>query len=180
VGIEFAGEIGLGTYDRTFGGGEGGIGRDHDFVTEGTRGQVEIDAEVGLGVITVMLHFDDRDLVFPEEGDLFLDVTDESLLDERYFTPDGSIDLDLSRLELTEDRYVSIEAPVGPVTVVVPEGFSYRVRAYSDVGTINLFGEQLGEGGTVRADSVGGSPLLELEIVTSEGDITVIREGDRS
>ncbi|HKX74416.1 MAG TPA: PspC domain-containing protein [Acidimicrobiia bacterium] len=182
VGVDFTGEVGIGSFGGSFGGGMGGFGVEQDFETEGTRGLVAIDAEVGVGAISVLLQYDEQQLLFPEAGDLFLDIDDESLLDERYFTPDGSIALDLSRLHLSEDRYLRLEAPLGPVTVVVPDGISYRVRAYSDVGAINLFGEQLGEGGTVRADSIqsGAGPVLELEIITSEGDITVITEGERS
>ncbi len=182
VGVDMSGEVGIGAFGGSFGGGVGGFGVEQHFISEGTRGMVNIKAETGVGFINVYLEHGDQGPAYSESSNLFIDVGDEAQLEDIYATADGSIDLDLSRLELTGDRYLQVEAPVGPITVVVPDGISYRLRAHSDVGVITFFGEQMASGGSVRVDSIvgGGVPVLELEIYSSEGDIDVMTEGERS
>jgi predicted membrane protein len=68
----------------------------------------------------------------------------------------------------------------GDVTVILPVDTSYRVAARTDFGVVDLFGEdQVDRGGSVRADSAtSGSPVIELDIQSIEGDIILI-QGER-
>lgn len=180
VGIELEGDIGIGAIGGSF--SSGGFGVDQSYVTEGTHGTVVANLEVGVGAINVWLQYDERAEGITESGDLFIDVSEESQLAEQYATSDGAIDLDLSQIELTEDRYVQVQASGGAINIVLPEDLSYRIRAHSDIGSINLPGQvERDGGGTVRADNISsGDVVLELEIYASDGDIIVLTEGQRS
>jgi predicted membrane protein len=101
-------------------------------------------------------------------------------LEDSYTTTEGDITLDLAGLILTEDRTVEVVAGFGNITVTLPVDTSYRVTARTDFGVVDLFGEdQFDQGGMVRADSVSsGSPVIELDIQSVEGDIILI-QGER-
>jgi len=180
VGIELNGEIGIGAIGGNF--SSGGFGVDQSYVTEGTEGTVIASLEVGIGAINVWLSYDEGSPVPADSGDLLIDVSEESQLAEQYSTSDGAIDLDLSEMELTQDRYVQVQAFGGSISIILPDNISYRIRAHSDTGSIDLLGQvERDGGGTVRADNISsGDVVLELEIYASEGDITVITEGQRS
>jgi hypothetical protein len=178
VALQLDQRVGIGALgDR-----RGGLGVSEDVNWDGPDGNMILDVEVGIGSIYLVPAGEgglegDGDF---QAGDLFVTVENEEALAPNYATMDGDIVLDLSRLSLSEERTVQIEAPNGSIAVVLPTGISYRVRAHTDVGSISLFGEDVVSGGTVRSDSIGDGPVLELDLTTSQGDIVLTQEGERS
>jgi hypothetical protein len=181
VGIDFNGEVGVGAIGgslATF----GGIGVDERFRTDGDNGTLIADLELGMGTINIWYSYDETSQGIYESGDLYVVADDESDLASAYTTEGGDIELNLSGLELTRDRFVAVQAS-GDISIVIPADISYRIRAFSEVGTIDVLGEGVREGGGawVRVDSVESlEPVLQLEITSGEGNITVLSEGDRS
>jgi len=113
-------------------------------------------------------------------GDLVVDVDSTDSLEDSYNTIEGDLTLDLAGLVLTEDRIIDVGSDIGDITIILPVDTSYRVTARTDIGVVDLFGEdQVDQGGSVRADSVTtGSPVIELNIQSIEGDIVLI-QGER-
>lgn len=184
VAVEARGDVGVGEF-ATVAGSEGGFGIDRTFTIGGTGvGTVVANLEVGIGRIAV--ETDDKRLFDGESanelaiGDLVVDVNSTDALENSYSTIDGDITLDLAGLDLTTTRTVEVTSDVGDITVTLPAETSYRVTARTDTGVVDLFGEdQVDRGGSVRADSLtSGSPVLELNIQSIEGDIILI-QGER-
>ena len=185
VAVEARGDVGIGEF-ASVEGSEGGFGIDRTFTVAGTGlGTVVANLEVGMGRIVVET---DDNLLFDGEGplgvegigDLVVDVSSTDALEDSYTTSQGDITLDLAGLVLTEDRTVEVLSDIGDITVIVPVDTSYQVSARTDLGVVDLFGEdQIDRGGSVRADSVtSGSPVIELNIQSIEGDIILI-QGER-
>ncbi|MDP3984706.1 MAG: hypothetical protein Q8Q52_06870, partial [Acidimicrobiia bacterium] len=178
VAMDLRTQVGIGLIQ-----GGGGFGIDQELTWEGEDGAMVLDVQVGIGQIQIETSevSDEAGAQTTDTGDLFVKVEHEEGLDDSYVTMDGSIDLDLSAVELTGDRFIALETLAGSIRVVVPKDVSYRIRAHSDLGNISLFGEDVLPSGTVRSDSIlATGPVLELEIYTSEGEIVVLMEGDRS
>jgi phage shock protein PspC (stress-responsive transcriptional regulator)/predicted membrane protein len=185
VAVEARGDVGVGEF-ATVAGSQGGFGIDRTYNVAGNGlGTVVATLEVGMG--RILVETDDNRLFGGEGpigidgiGDLLVDVNSTDGLEDSYTTSQGDITLDLGGLVLTEDRTVEVVSDFGDITVILPVGTSYRVAARTDLGVVDLFGEdQIDQGGSVRADSVtSGSPVIELDIQSVEGDIILI-EGER-
>ncbi len=191
VAVEASGDVGIGEF--AIGAGfegdtstEGGFGVDRTFTLEGSGiGTVVANLEVGIGRIVV--ETDDNRLFDGDQfrapaalGDLVVDVTSTESLEDSYVTSEGDITLDLAGLVLTEDRSIEVTSDFGDITVILPVDTSYRVAARTDFGVVDLFGtDQVDRGGVVRADSItSGSPVIELNIQSIEGEIT-LTQGER-
>jgi phage shock protein PspC (stress-responsive transcriptional regulator)/predicted membrane protein len=185
VAVEARGDVGVGEFD-TAAGSQGGFGIERTYNIAGSGlGTVVANLEVGMGRILVET---DSDRLFDDEGfigidgigDLVVDVNTTEGLEDSYNTSQGDITLDLEGLVLTEDRVIEVASDVGTITIILPVDTSYRVAARTDFGVVDLFGkDQIDQGGSVRADSVtSGSPVIELNIQSIEGDIILI-QGER-
>ena len=186
VAIEASSEVGIGNLNGIdF--NQGGLGVDEvvSFAGNGL-GEVHATLEVAIGEIEIDLN--NRDLfsgdppLFGSSAeDLVLNVVSTEDLQEAYTAGRGDINLDLSSLELTEDRTVQVVTTSGDITVILPRDSSYRVVAHSENGAVELAGpESSGPGSLVETESiVTGRPLLDLVIESDSGDI-VINQGERS
>ncbi len=184
VAVEASGDLGIGEF-ATAAGTQGGFGIDRTYNVGGSGlGTVVANLEVGIGRIAVD---SDNDRLFDGTssdlgpfGDLVVNVNSTDALENSYTTTEGDITLNLAGLILTEDRTIEVVSGFGDITVTLPVDTSYRVAARTDFGVVDLFGEdQFDQGGMVRADSVSsGSPVIELEIQSVEGDIILI-QGER-
>ena len=184
VAVEASGEVGVGEF-ATAAGSQGGFGIDRTYNVAGNGlGTVVANLEVGMGRILVQT---DDDRLFDGVsgdlgpfGDLVVNVNSTEALEDSYTTTEGDITIDLAGLILTEDRTVEVVSGFGDITVTLPVDTSYRVAARTDLGVVDLFGEdQFDQGGMVRADSItSGSPVIELDIQSVEGDIILI-QGER-
>lgn len=185
VAVEARGDVGIGEF-ATVAGSQGGFGIDRTYNVAGSGlGTVVANLEVGMGRIAVE---SDGNRLFDGDslpgiagfGDLVVDVSSTEGLEDSYSTSQGDITLDLAGLVLTDDRTVDVVSDFGDITIVLPVETSYRVGARTDLGVVDLFGEdQVDRGGTVRADSItSGSPIIELDIQSIEGDIILI-QGER-
>jgi phage shock protein PspC (stress-responsive transcriptional regulator)/predicted membrane protein len=184
VAVEATGDVGVGEF-ATVAGSQGGFGIDRTYNVAGSGlGTVVANLEMGIGRIAVESDsnrlFDGRAPGIDGIGDLVIDVNSTEALEDSYITSEGDITLDLAGLILTEDRAVVVVSDFGDVTVILPVDTSYRVAARTDFGVVDLFGEdQVDRGGSVRADSAtSGSPVIELDIQSIEGDIILI-QGER-
>ena len=185
VAVEAIGDVGIGEF-ATAAGSEGGFGIDRTFTVAGTGlGTVVANLEVGMGRILVETDgnrfFDgERGTELDGIGDLMVDVNSTDALEDSYTTIQGDLTLDLGGLVLTEDRIIEVASDIGDITIILPVDTSYQVAARTDLGVVDLFGEdQVDRGGSVRADSVTtGSPVIELNIQSIEGDIILI-QGER-
>jgi phage shock protein PspC (stress-responsive transcriptional regulator) len=191
VGVEARGDVGIGEFatqstSQGESNAEGGFGIDQTFSIAGSGiGTVLANLEVGIGRIVVEVDdnqlFDGADPAFTGVfGDLVIDVDSTEALEESYTTSEGDIILDLAGLVLTSDRAVEVLTDLGDITVILPVDTSYRVVARTDTGVVDLFGEdRVDRGGSVRADSITTGPVIELNIVSLDGDIT-LTQGERS
>jgi phage shock protein PspC (stress-responsive transcriptional regulator)/predicted membrane protein len=184
VAVEASGGVGIGEF-ATVAGSQGGFGIDRTYHVAGSGlGTVVANLEVGLGRIAVESDgdrlFDGGPFGIDGFGDLVVDVNSTEGLEDSYTTSQGDITLDLGGLSLTEDRTIEVASDIGDITIILPVDTSYRVAARTDLGVVDLFGEdQVDRGGSVRADSVtSGSPVIELDIQSIEGDIILI-QGER-
>ncbi|HUP16443.1 MAG TPA: PspC domain-containing protein [Acidimicrobiia bacterium] len=185
VAVEARGDVGIGEF-ATVAGSQGGFGIDRTYNIGGSGlGTVVATLEVGMGRIVV--ESDDNRLFDGESaielagiGDLVVKVNSTEGLEDSYTTIQGDITLDLEGLFLTEDRAIEVASDIGDITIILPVDTSYRVSARTDLGVVDLFGEdQVDRGGSVRADSITSeTPIIELDIQSIEGDITLI-QGER-
>jgi hypothetical protein len=141
--------------------------------------------EVAIGEIEIDLNtrdLFDGDLLTPgADDDLVLEVVLTGDLENAYTTGRGDINLDLSALQLTDNRTAVVASGSGDIVVTLPAGGSYRVIAHSESGEVELIGEgSRGPGSFVQSESiVAGLPLLELVVESVSGDI-IINQGERS
>jgi phage shock protein PspC (stress-responsive transcriptional regulator) len=185
VGIEASSDIAVGNLNGIdF--NQGGLGVEEvvSFGGDGL-GQVIATLEVAIGEIEIDLNtrdLFDGDLLAPEaDDDLVLAVVLTEDLQDTYTTGRGDINLDLSALQLIDNRTALVASGSGDIVVTLPTRGSYRVIAHSENGEVELVGEvSRGPGSFVQSESiVSGLPLLELVVESVSGDI-IINQGDRS
>jgi phage shock protein PspC (stress-responsive transcriptional regulator) len=92
----------------------------------------------------------------------------------------GRINVDLSRLRLTEDAAYQAHVGVGSLTVRVPPADNVVVRYSVQAGAVTVYGQKLRSGsdltGTVPADSTSpGAPTLTLDLSADVGQVEVVR-----
>ena len=83
----------------------------------------------------------------------------------------GDFTLDLTGLELTEDRDVRIDGKIGSFRVIVPENMNVRTDCSVTVGETNCIGDGNVDGG---ADGTEGH-VLNLKIDNKVGEVRVYR-----
>lgn len=185
VGVEASSDVAIGNLNGIdF--NQGGFGVEEVVSLGGDgRGHVIATLEVAIGEIEIDL--DTRDLF---DGDLLIPGTDDDLvlevvltddLQDAYTTRRGDINLDLSALQLTDNRTAVVASGSGDIFVTLPARGSYRVIAHSETGEVELIGEgSRGPGSFVQSESiVAGLPLLELVVESVSGEI-IINQGERS
>jgi phage shock protein PspC (stress-responsive transcriptional regulator)/predicted membrane protein len=184
VAVEAQGDVGIGEF-ATEENTNGGFGVERMFTLEGTGvGTVVANLSVGMGRIFVDTEggrlFDIEKPIGPDAvGDQVIEVNSTEALEGSYSTIAGDITLDLAGLVLTEDRTVDVFSDTGAIAVIMPVDTSYRVVARTDTGVVDLFGEdQVDRGGSVRTDSITTGPVIELNISSIAGNITLIK-GER-
>lgn len=106
--------------------------------------------------------------------------TQASALRSSYFTPAGSIHLDLTdieNLEALDGRTVDVEANVGELVVTVPDNLTVDIAAEVDGGgEINVAGQTEGGNNVVveqRIDGGPGAPEIDLNLDLVFGSIEV-------
>lgn len=170
VGLTGRAELGIGQLESPEGtqGGIGDIGR--TFNTSGSAGSLDVDLEVGVGSIRITQ--------LPDTGGEIetriqpLDHADLVTIDRQ----SGDVEVDLSRLELSSDDQMEIYLGTGNVTVLVPDDLNVGVDAFTETGSISLFGSVEGGTGAFASDQRLADeelPTLGLYIEVGTGSITV-------
>ncbi|MFN2485307.1 MAG: hypothetical protein ABR609_01625, partial [Acidimicrobiia bacterium] len=170
-------EVGIGA-SLNPSGDQGGLGVESDFyVGSSADGIVVTNLEVGIGEIDVLGSdlFSEGELFDP--GDFSIAPVTGDLLSDSYAAAGNSdITLDLSNLELENERSVALYAESGDILVMLPEGISYSIVANAQ--EIIVLGEA--RSGTVITElQAPGQPTLRIDATSIEGTIT-IEEGSRS
>jgi hypothetical protein len=185
IGVEASSDVAIGNLNGIdF--SQGGFGVEEVVRVGGDgRGKVVATLEVAIGEIEIDLNtrdLFDGDLLIPgADDDLVLTVASTEDLRGAYTTGEGDIVLDLSALQLTDNRTSVVASGSGDIVVTLPARSSYRVIAHSEGGDVELIGEESrGPGSFVQSESiVAGLPLLELVVESVSGDI-IINQGERS
>ncbi len=177
VAVDARTEVGIGA-SLNPSGDQGGLGVESDFyVGSSADGIVVTNLEVGIGEIDVLGSdlFSEGELFDP--GDFSIAPVTGDLLSDSYAAAGNSdITLDLSNLELENERSVALYAESGDILVMLPEGISYSIVANAQ--EIIVLGEA--RSGTVITElQAPGQPTLRIDATSIEGTIT-IEEGSRS
>lgn len=104
-------------------------------------------------------------------------VVDEADLESSYSIDIGDFTLDLSALELTSPRRVTVSADTGSIKVILPGQTGVQVNAQVAVGELDLVGQRTSGIGVSDEYRSGERILLELDIEMGAGKINV--EGRR-
>lgn len=109
-------------------------------------------------------------------------VTSEDDLRSSYEVGGGYIELDLRRLDLTEDRTVDIEVGAGYAEIVVPRDVTVQINADNQFGYVDVFGrEQSGVSSSVSrsadasGEADGDGPTLTINVTVTFGSAEVSR-----
>ena len=112
--------------------------------------------------------------------------TTAARLPDRLHTSAGEIDLDLTEvgdLAALDGRELELDADVGRIVVIVPDGLSVRVDADVDgPGHLELFGDERGGVGihdVAHHNAGAAAPLLNINADVSVGEIKIYEEGRR-
>jgi predicted membrane protein len=112
-------------------------------------------------------------------GDRRFVVTEQSQLESIYEVGLGNLVLDLSELDLSQVRSVTISVGAGELSVVLPDEIPVRISATSGAGEINLLGQRT-DGVAVsreyQSESYTTSDVrLTLDLTVGAGSIEVKR-----
>lgn len=104
-------------------------------------------------------------------------VTTPDALPERITRDVGSVDVDLSQLQLTENRKLRVAVDAGQIHVRVPENMPVRVTYQVDAGSATVLdaGRFSGFDGKDTVVVPGTGPVLELDLSVEMGEIEVTR-----
>ncbi|MFA9431457.1 PspC domain-containing protein [Egicoccus sp. AB-alg2] len=104
----------------------------------------------------------------------------EAEVRDTYTLGAGELRIDLSEVQFTDDRDVTVQTGFGDVTVYVPEDVTVEVHAQSGAGQMTLLGQRTDGVGLDRTvvDEVPGSDVrLTLDVQVGFGQIRVERDG---
>lgn len=104
-------------------------------------------------------------------------ITHEADLPEQITRDVGSIDLDLSQLELTADRSLIVTVDTGSLRVRIPEGTRVAIDYSCDMGSARIL-DRVTKSGPDISGSVsdpGEGPVLHLTVHSDLGSVEVIR-----
>ncbi|GAB3624405.1 hypothetical protein GCM10027418_24890 [Mariniluteicoccus endophyticus] len=104
-------------------------------------------------------------------------VTTPDALPGRISRDVGSVDVDLSQLQLTENRKLRVAVDAGQIHVRVPENMPVRVTYQVDAGSAKVLdaGHFSGFDGKDTVVVPGTGPVLELDLSVEMGEIEVTR-----
>jgi phage shock protein PspC (stress-responsive transcriptional regulator) len=110
-------------------------------------------------------------------GDRRYIVTSPEQLRDEYELGIGSLELDLSRVELpVGETHVDVRVDVGDMDVLVPADVALRITAAVEVGEIDLPNGIGGDGRNVESELIEtGERVLVLDARMGAGDVTVER-----
>ncbi|MGF1664815.1 MAG: LiaF domain-containing protein [Acidimicrobiia bacterium] len=130
---------------------------------------------IGLGVVLTVLSLVSALAVpFGPIGDRRFEPLTASDVADHYEMTAGSLELDLSRLEVSETTRVSARVGFGEIDVVVPAGVSVVVEGHAFVGRLGILGtSDDGFGLDRRVDTGSADPLLVLDLTVVAGEVTV-------
>ena len=88
----------------------------------------------------------------------------------------GEVDLDLSGLQLTQDRDLDIRVRAGSVALQLPVGVTSEIDYSIKAGSYNFVGAERGGGGLTGSDTVprgSGDPVLRIRVDLDLGEVRV-------
>jgi phage shock protein PspC (stress-responsive transcriptional regulator)/predicted membrane protein len=106
----------------------------------------------------------------------YIVTTPEQLRDE-YHLGIGSLDLDMSRVELPKgETHVEVRVDVGDMDVLVPAGVALRIQGKAEVGEVDLPNGIKGNGRNVESELIEtGERVLVLDASVGAGAVRVER-----
>ena len=106
----------------------------------------------------------------------YIVTTPEQLRDE-YHLGIGSLDLDMSRVELPKgETHVEVRVDVGDMDVLVPAGVALRIQGKAEVGEVDLPNGIKGNGRNVESELIEtGERVLVLDASAGAGAVRVER-----
>ena len=110
-------------------------------------------------------------------GDRNYVVTSPEQLRDEYHLGIGSLDLDLSRVELpVGETHVDVRVDVGDMDVLVPAGVALRINGTAEVGEVDLPDGIKGSGRNVESELIEtGERVLVLDASVGAGAVRVER-----
>lgn len=168
VAVKVRGRIGIGDFDA-FGYGREGVGASFDHSIEGPNGRIDLDTRVGAGELRVIQGSPDVDRL----EDVGYVIEDPEQLQPSYSLASGTLMIDLSLLELGEERKVDISVGTGELYLTLPENTATMVSANLGAGELTLPDGRRLSG--VGIDETFGptEPVLDIEIEVGAGDIFI-------
>lgn len=102
-------------------------------------------------------------------------VTSEAQLLPLYSVGAGYYELDLTQLELTEDRTIRVEVGAGYAEILVPRNTNVQVDAGTNFGYVELFGREVAgiANSSTSGKGLNDGPTLTIEASTEFGYVEV-------
>jgi hypothetical protein len=130
---------------------------------------------IGLGVVlTVLSVVSAMAVPLGPIGDRSFEPLSTTDVADHYEMTAGTLELDLSRLDVSETIRVSARVGFGEIDVVVPAGVSVVVEGHAFVGRLAILGTNDDGVGLDRRVELGTvEPLLVLDLTVVAGEVTV-------
>jgi hypothetical protein len=130
---------------------------------------------IGLGVVlTVLSVVSAMAVPLGPIGDRRFEPVTAADVADHYEMTAGSLELDLSRLEVSETIRVSARVGFGEIDVMVPAGVAVVVQSHAFVGQLGILGTRdEGVGLGRRVERGTAEPLLVLDLTVVAGEVTV-------
>ncbi len=130
---------------------------------------------IGLGVVLTVLSLVSAMAVpLGPIGDRRFEPRAVTDLVDHYEMTAGRLELDLSRLDVSETTRVSARVGFGEIDVVVPDGVSVVAEGHAFVGRLGILGTaDDGVGVDRRVERGTAHPLLVLDLTVVAGEVTV-------
>lgn len=130
---------------------------------------------IGLGVVLTVLSLVSAMAVpLGPIGDRRFEPRTVTDVADNYEMTAGSLELDLSRLDVSETTRISARVGFGEIDVVVPAGVSVVAEGHAFVGRLAILGSSDdGVGLDRRVERGTAEPLLVLDLTVVAGEVTV-------
>jgi len=168
VAVKVRGRIGIGDFDA-FGYGREGVGASFDHSIEGSNGRIELDTRVGAGELRVIQGSMDGDRL----EDVGYVIEDPEQLQPSYSLASGTLMIDLSLLELDEERKVFVSVGTGELYLTLPENTATMVSASLGAGELILPDGRRLSGLGIDETFGPTEPVVDIEIEVGAGDIFI-------
>jgi len=109
-------------------------------------------------------------------------VSQTSELEDSYQLGMGELELDLSELNLTQDKEIDVEVGAGLAQIIVADEQNVVVNADNQFGTIRIFGKNqdgINNELTVDESNARAGKKLTINANSTYGEINVIRESEK-